>query len=216
MARAAAANSSPLPSCVRSFAVTLIIVRSRRRSLAHRAYRPLHRATPRHAASTGVALQCRQRARGWTQMAGPLALAGSGEFLESMTEIDRRLLDAAGRKHGPAVIVPTASALEPGKPEEWADLGVRHFSERLHVDAEAALVLDAATADARFVPLVERARLIYFSGGNPQYVTEAMRDTPFWSAVLSAWRDGAALAGCSAGAMMMAGRLASIVGRTGP
>jgi cyanophycinase len=148
-------------------------------------------------------------------MAGPLALAGSGEFLDVMTEIDRRLLDAAARTEGPVVVVPTASALEPGKPEEWAELGVQHFTNRLHVDAEAALVLDRATADERFVPLVERARCIYFSGGNPQYVTETLRDTPFWSAVLAAWRGGAALAGCSAGAMMLAGRLMSIVGRPG-
>src|SRR6266511_4204666 len=148
-------------------------------------------------------------------MAGPLALVGPGEFLEEMEVIDRTLLAAATRRDGPAVIVPTASALEPGMPETWAERGIRHFADRLGVPTEAVLLLDRAGADERFVPLLARARLIYFSGGNPRYLTETMAGTPFWAATLAAWRSGAVLAGCSAGAMMLGASIRSIVGRSG-
>jgi cyanophycinase len=148
-------------------------------------------------------------------MLGPLALVGSGEFLAEMEPIDRALLAAAGRTTGYALIVPTASALEPGMPAEWADRGIRHFRDRLGIEAKAALIMDRAEADGRFVPLVHGARLVYFSGGNPRYLTETMAGTPFWSAVAGAWRDGAVLAGCSAGAMMLGQTIQNIVGRPG-
>ena len=148
-------------------------------------------------------------------MAGPLALVGSGEFLAAMEAIDHALLAGATPADGTAVIVPTASALEPGMPETWAGRGIEHFRDRLGVPAEAALVLDRAGADERFVTLLGSARLIYFSGGNPRYLTETMTGTPFWDATLTAWRNGAAIAGCSAGAMMLGAVIQSIVGRGG-
>jgi cyanophycinase len=148
-------------------------------------------------------------------VAGPLALVGSGEFLEEMEAIDRVLLAATMRSDGPAVIVPTASAHEPGMPETWAERGIRHFMDRLGVPTEAALVLDRAGAGERFVPLVTGARVIYFSGGNPRYLTETLAGTPFWAATLAAWHGGAALAGCSAGAMMLGAAIQNIIGRSG-
>lgn len=148
-------------------------------------------------------------------MAGPLALVGSGEFLPEMVEVDRLLLEAAGRRQGHALIVPTASALEPGMPEQWAERGLRHFSERLDLAAQAALIMNRDDAGERFLPLVREARFIYFSGGNPRYLAETMAGTAFWAAVHEAWRDGAVLAGCSAGAMLLGGRIQNIVGRPG-
>src|SRR5579885_3273871 len=129
-------------------------------------------------------------------MPGPLALVGSGEFLPEMEATDRLLLDAAAPRDGQALIVPTASALEPGMPEQWADRGIHHFRERLGIEAEAALILDREQADERFVSRAETARFIYFSGGNPRYLVET-------------------LAGCSAGAMMLGAVLQNIVGRPG-
>ncbi|HLZ71349.1 MAG TPA: Type 1 glutamine amidotransferase-like domain-containing protein [Dehalococcoidia bacterium] len=147
-------------------------------------------------------------------MPGPLALAGSGEFLPEMEATDRLLLDAALPAAGYALIVPTASALEPGMPEEWADRGIKHFRDRLGIPAQAALILDYEMADERFVPLVQAARLIYFSGGNPQHLVKSMGGSAFWAAVLARWHEGAALAGCSAGAMMLGEVLQNIVGRS--
>jgi cyanophycinase len=49
------------------------------------------------------------------------------------------------------------------------------------------------------------AGLIYFSGGNPVFLTETMRDTLLWREVVRRWEAGAALGGCSAGAMAFGG-----------
>jgi cyanophycinase-like exopeptidase len=57
--------------------------------------------------------------------------------------------------------------------------------------------------DSVNVAALEQADFFYFSGGNPNYVVETWRDTPAWAALLARWQAGAALAGCSAGAMML-------------
>src|SRR5438034_206767 len=93
-------------------------------------------------------------------MTGPLALVGSGEFLEEMEAIDRTLLAAASRPNGTAVVVPTASALEPGMPETWAERGIRHFADRLGVPTEAAL-RQARTSGITLLGIDERTALVY-------------------------------------------------------
>ena len=45
--------------------------------------------------------------------------------------------------------------------------------------------------------------MIYLSGGNPAYLADTLRGTAVWDAIVAAWRGGAALAGCSAGAMAL-------------
>jgi cyanophycinase-like exopeptidase len=59
-------------------------------------------------------------------------------------------------------------------------------------------------ADPAIVEQVAGAGLIYLSGGSPTLLARILRDTPLWSAIVAAWERGAALAGCSAGAMVMA------------
>lgn len=135
--------------------------------------------------------------------AGPLALVGSGEFLPAMREVDRGLL--AGRAPTVAVI-PTAAAPEGDRRlRHWVDLARRHFDE-LGAEVVPLLVRDRPDANRdSFASAVEDAGLVYLSGGDPAFLTETMRDTPVWHAVVAAWQRGAALAGCSAGAMAMAG-----------
>ena len=43
------------------------------------------------------------------------------------------------------------------------------------------------------------------SGGNPHHLADSLVGSPLWAAIEDAWRGGAALAGCSAGAMALAG-----------
>jgi cyanophycinase len=65
-------------------------------------------------------------------------------------------------------------------------------------------VLDRASADdPELAALVDDAGLIYLSGGNPVFLAATMRDGAVWAAIERAWRDGAALAGCSAGAIAL-------------
>ena len=56
---------------------------------------------------------------------------------------------------------------------------------------------------AAFADLVAGAGLVYLSGGNPAYLADTLRGTAVWQAILDAHAAGAAIAGCSAGAMAM-------------
>jgi len=129
---------------------------------------------------------------------GPIALVGSGEFLPAMEAVDAALLDGRPRR---AVFLPTAAGLEgPERVDYWVELGVEHY-RRLGVEPVPLRVVDRTDADdpGNTAPLAG-AGLVYLSGGNPGYLADTLRDTVVLDAVLEAWRAGAALAGCSAGA----------------
>lgn len=133
---------------------------------------------------------------------GPVALVGSGEYLAVMEPLERRLIE--GR---PPRFVQLATAAAPEGPASlgrWHALGLES-AQRLGVEQVVVPVVDRASADDPVLAaMVEGAGLIYLSGGNPVFLASTLRDTAVWTAIAKAWRDGAALAGCSAGAMAMA------------
>jgi cyanophycinase len=133
---------------------------------------------------------------------GPLALVGSGEFLPQMRDTDTRLLDGRPRK---VVLLPTAAAPEgPARVRYWTDLAVEHYAA-LGAETVPVLVRDRADAvRAQQADAFDGVGLVYLSGGDPHHLGEALRDTATWDLVVAAWRGGAALAGCSAGAMAIA------------
>ena len=132
---------------------------------------------------------------------GPLALVGSGEYLPVMADVEAGLL--AGR---PTRYVQLATAAVPDGPsvvERWHNLGTEQ-AQRLGVDAVILPVNDRTDADnSEIAEQVAGAGLIYLSGGNPGFLADTLRDTAVWAAIVTAWQGGAALAGCSAGAMAM-------------
>jgi cyanophycinase len=141
---------------------------------------------------------------------GALALVGSGEYLPQMAEVDRLLLGTVGGAGARVALVPAASGLELGVPERWNDLGAEHF-RALGAEVTPLPLIDRDDAqDPRIVAELRRADLVYFSGGNPEYVIETLRDTPAWDAVAARFCAGAVLAGCSAGAMMLGGYTLSV------
>jgi cyanophycinase-like exopeptidase len=131
-------------------------------------------------------------------MHGPVALVGSGEFLEVMRPVDQRLLE---RRPQRAVFLPTAAAEEGDeRVAYWLDLGTRHFAS-MGVEPVPLAVLDRADAQRQdLADLVAGAGLVYLSGGNPGYLADTLRSTAVWQAIVDAWQAGSALAGCSAGA----------------
>jgi cyanophycinase len=136
---------------------------------------------------------------------GPIALVGSGEYTPAMDETDRALLGLLGRGPATVAVIPTASGLEPGMPQRWNAQGVAHF-ERLGARAlPIPLITRDHAQDAAIVELLAQADLFYFSGGNPEYVSETLRETRAWATIQVRHAAGAALAGCSAGAMMLGG-----------
>jgi cyanophycinase len=132
---------------------------------------------------------------------GPLALVGSGEYLPVMAEVEAALLTGRPPRY---VQLPTAAAPEgEASLDRWVGLG-RAQAERLGVEAVPVVVRDRTEADdPALAAQVEGAGLVYLSGGSPPYLAATLRGTLVGDAVVAAWRDGAALAGCSAGAMAL-------------
>ncbi|HXQ61168.1 MAG TPA: Type 1 glutamine amidotransferase-like domain-containing protein [Acidimicrobiales bacterium] len=134
-------------------------------------------------------------------LAGPVALVGSGEFLDVMAPVDAALL--AGRAPRAAVL-PTAASLEGGERVAWwLDLARRHY-EAMGVEPVPVAVHSRADAeDPRLAGLLEGVGLVYLSGGDPHHLAATLRGSVVWEAVVAAWHRGAAVAGCSAGAMAL-------------
>jgi cyanophycinase len=140
-------------------------------------------------------------------MSGPVALVGAGEFLASMAEIDRGLLQATGRSRPRVVVLPTASWPD-GEAvfRRWADRGTEHFA-RLGAEVEPVLVRDEEDGrDAANLQAIGEADLVYLSGGHPKYLIGVLESTPLAEALRRAHARGAVVAGCSAGAMALASR----------
>jgi cyanophycinase len=139
---------------------------------------------------------------------GPLALVGSGEYLPVMADVEAMLLAGRAPRY---VQIPTAAAPE-GEPSlrRWLDLGAAQ-ADRLGVEQIPVIVRDHEEADsAELAALVADAGLIYLSGGNPAYLAKTLRGTRVFDAIVAAWQSGAALAGCSAGAMALTGWVPSM------
>jgi cyanophycinase len=139
-------------------------------------------------------------------MPGPVALVGAGEFLPAMSEFDAGLVAATGRSRPRVAILPTASY--PDGEEvfaRWAALGVSHFGE-LGAEVEPVLVRDRAGADdPAAAQAIGEADLVYLSGGKLAYLLDVLDGSAVGRSIAAAHERGAVLAGCSAGAMVLAG-----------
>jgi len=132
-----------------------------------------------------------------------VALVGSGEYLPVMADTEALLLRGRPPRY---VQLPTAAGPEGAASiRYWVDLGAEQAT-RLGVEAVPVLAIDGRSADDESnADLIRGAGLVYLSGGSPAYVAETLRDSRVWRRILEEWQGGAALAGCSAGAMALAG-----------
>ena len=130
---------------------------------------------------------------------GPLVLVGGGEFGEGLRGLDASLLESVGASE--VAVLPTAAAFE--RPERAVANAVAHF-EALGAKVRDVPVLGRPDAtDPANVEAVRTARFTYLTGGSPLHLRSVLKETPLWEALLEAWRDGAALVGSSAGAMVL-------------
>jgi cyanophycinase len=129
-----------------------------------------------------------------------------------MENVDRHLLDSLnlnGRK--PRVVcLPTAAGREgDASINRWSSMGIEHF-KKLGAEVSALRIIDRTSAeDAQWESLLEEADLVYFSGGDPGYLHQTMKESRAWRAAQRAWERGAIYAGCSAGAMILGKRMPS-------
>ena len=137
-------------------------------------------------------------------MAGLMALVGGEEFRQYCKEMDQEIMRATGKDPARVVVIPTAAVTGPAKA---ANDGVIHFAA-LGGDATQLMVLDREQAqDEQLAQGVAGADVIYFTGGNPSHLLEALRDSRLLTAILERVEQGAILAGSSAGAMVMGSQM---------
>jgi cyanophycinase len=139
-------------------------------------------------------------------MPGPVALVGAGEFTSAMSAFDAELLASTGRARPRVVVLPTASFPDGEEVfQRWASMGASHFAE-LGAEVEPVLVRDRGGADdPSAAQAVGEADLVYLSGGKPGYLRRTLDGSAVGEALAAAHARGAVLAGCSAGAMVLAG-----------
>jgi len=139
---------------------------------------------------------------------GALALVGSGEYLPVMQDLEGALLRKGverGKKNRYVQLPLAAGRESKTRLDYWRTLG-KEQADR--IDTEQIFLPVYSREDAmkkEFAEMVEDAGLIYLSGGDPHYLAASLINTPVWEAMERNWRSGTSLAGCSAGAMAMAG-----------
>lgn len=132
-----------------------------------------------------------------------LVLVGSGEFTSVMEEVDKSLIDSIILKKEIIVaILPTAAGEEPDY-NKWIDMGVSHFS-KLGVKPIGVPIVKKEHADnSEYLDIIRKSSIIYFSGGNPDYLFKQMGGTKIWQEIMQNYQSGGILIGSSAGAMIM-------------
>jgi cyanophycinase len=130
---------------------------------------------------------------------GPLALVGGDELKPGNEAQDEVLVHAAGG--GPAYVLATAAGRQ--RPDlAVANAAAWFGSLGLEVEELPATRRSDATSTAN-AERARRGRFFYLVGGDPGLVPTTLAGTALWGAIVDAWRDGAALAGSSAGAMAL-------------
>ncbi|MEO8247043.1 MAG: Type 1 glutamine amidotransferase-like domain-containing protein, partial [Chloroflexota bacterium] len=133
------------------------------------------------------------------QRPGPLLLVGGNEFRPGNEPQDAAFAEWCEDR--PAHVVVTAAVRHDPDAAvrhavDWFDaLGLRmtELPMRTRTQAKSQASVEAARA----------AGATYLCGGDPGIVVTTLRDTAGWEALIAAWRDGAVLAGSSAGAMAL-------------
>jgi len=144
---------------------------------------------------------------------GAIALVGSGEYLPIAQVLETELLrlGISKGKSNTYIQIPTAAGKEGDERLDFwrkrgADQGVRIGCEVKYLP-----VLTRYDAhNPQWIEEINSAGLIYFSGGDPVHLAEIFANTPMWEAIVSAWKQGSSLAGCSAGAMAFGGKIIGI------
>ncbi len=135
---------------------------------------------------------------------GPLLLAGSGEFTPALAAADRALLQARARPGRQVAIIPIAAGQEPAA-ARWIAQGVAHWTAQGAVPYGVPAFTAADAQNPQMAAAVQHADVLYYSGGRPAYAVRVLGHSLLWAATVARWQARAALAGSSAGMMMLGG-----------
>ena len=129
-----------------------------------------------------------------------IALVGGDEFHLGCEPIDRAILNEVAHSNPRVVILPTAATGE--NPHKAASNGVTYF-RNLGVNAKSLMVLTPSHSnDSLLVSNLDNADVIYFTGGDPNYLLGTISNSLLESKIIQRLEKGAYLVGSSAGAMV--------------
>jgi cyanophycinase len=133
-----------------------------------------------------------------TARPGPVAFVGGYEWSDGC-EFDVGLLEASGSDE--VLVLPTAAAYEhPEKSVRTAQDWFARFGARVN----GLMVTGRSDAeDPSNAEVVRRASFVYLGGGSPLHLRSVLKGSLTWIALTDAWREGAVVAGSSAGAMVL-------------
>ncbi len=134
---------------------------------------------------------------------GYILLEGGAEFGGRMRDPDLRAIQLAGGFDAPIRIIPAAAA--PDKNHIRAgNNGIRWFQSLGAKDVQSVPLISRIRADDKNIAQsLREAKLIYLLGGFTHYLGQTLKDSSVWDAAVDAYRNGAVIAGSSAGAMVM-------------
>jgi cyanophycinase len=134
---------------------------------------------------------------------GYLLLEGGAEFGGRMRDPDLKAIELAGGFNAPIRIIPTAAAPD-NNHQRAGNNGIRWFQSLGAKDVISLPLIDKPSANnPEIANSLRDAKLIYLLGGFTHYLGQTLKDSLAWQAVLDAYREGAIIAGSSAGAMVM-------------
>lgn len=134
---------------------------------------------------------------------GYLLLEGGAEFGGQMREPDLKAIELAGGFAAVIRIIPTAAAPDHNH-QRAGNNGVRWFQSLGAKDVISVPLIDKSSAnDEKIAQSLRDAKLIYMLGGFTHYLGQTLKDSIAWQAAMEAYKNGAVIAGSSAGAMVM-------------
>ncbi len=132
---------------------------------------------------------------------GKLFIIGGGKRPDSMV---KEMISLSGTDSaGYIVVLPMASS----EPDTAGWYGRKQFTDRGAGNVTIMNIDDPLLCGEICLDSLRRAALIYITGGDQSKFMDIVLNTPVHSAILDAYRDGAVIAGTSAGAAVMSRRM---------
>ena len=129
-----------------------------------------------------------------------LALYGSGEFTEEVKDIDEYLITKY-KPHNIAIL-PTAAG-EENDYTKWLSMAKKHYAQYNLPIIEVPILNKIQASNQELINSILSANWIFFSGGDPNYLLNVLKNSILWQEITRLYHEGVLLSGSSAGAMVM-------------
>jgi dipeptidase E len=127
-----------------------------------------------------------------------MMIIGGGELVDNETfEIDKRIVELAGKERPRALFIPTAS----GEPQAYCDTFHRVFGDKLDCETDVLLLLDNKLSEADIKEKILSSDIIYVGGGNTSKMIAVWKEKKVDKYLKEAYHKGIILSGLSAGSI---------------